>query len=369
MVFSASTQQMIDSLNIVTHAIPARAAKKSMECVLLESVDNKISLTCTDGSVMIQTSMEANIEEPGKVLLPGKLLSDLIRKFPDSNISFNINSAFIASIRCRSTRSNISGMSSLEFPDIQDLNSTSVIKISQVNLKNMINKVVFAASTVDSKQALTGVLCEISEKEMSFVALDGFRLSLQINHDLFNAENLEQPIKAIIPSRILNEIGKVLDDSEDECLIFFDRNRVKFVFNNNTFISVLLSGDFMDYRRIIPEQFKTTVEIDKLLLEESIDRASLLAREGKNNIIKMNIQDDNMIISSRADQGDFMEELQVSLNGDPINIAFNPKYIIDVIKNIPDDVMVMRMNSNVSPLVINHQGEIYSLYLILPVSV
>ena len=369
MIFSANTQELIEGLNVVTHAIPARAANKSMECVLMESFDNELSLTCTDGSVIIQTYVKAEISESGKVLLPGKLLSDLIRRFPDSTVNFNINASHIASIRCRSTRSNISGLSAVEFPDLQDLSSDTTVIIPQNILKNMINKTVFSASTVDSKQTLTGVLWEISEEEFRMVALDGFRLSLQVNQEQYSVKNFVQNMKAIIPSRILNEIGKSLSDSDAPCSIQFEKNRVKFNFNRYNFISVLLSGDFMDYRRIIPDTFKTQVEINKTVLEESIERASLLAREGKSNIIKMSIQEESLIISSRADQGDFMEELQISLHGDPINIAFNPKYILDVIRNIPDDIMIMNMNSNVSPLIVTNKSEIESLYLILPVRV
>ena len=239
MIFSANTQELIEGLNVVTHAIPARAANKSMECVLMESFDNELSLTCTDGSVIIQTYVKAEISESGKVLLPGKLLSDLIRRFPDSTVNFNINASHIASIRCRSTRSNISGLSAVEFPDLQDLSSDTTVVIPQNILKNMINKTVFSASTVDSKQTLTGVLWEISEEEFRMVALDGFRLSLQVNQEQYSVKNFVQNMKAIIPSRILNEIGKSLSDSDDPCSIQFEKNRVKFNFNRYNFISVL----------------------------------------------------------------------------------------------------------------------------------
>ena len=148
-----------------------------------------------------------------------------------------------------------------------------------------------------------------------------------------------------------------------------NESRMTASFGTTTLSTVLLTGEYIDYRKILPASFRTTALADRVGVQNAIDRASLMAREGKNNLIRMSFSGDTLAISSNAELGDVLEELETELTGDPIEIAFNAKYITDVIRNITDEKLCMRFNSNVSPCVIAPQeGEDY-LYLILPVRV
>ena len=215
----------------------------------------------------------------------------------------------------------------------------------------MISRVVFAITTEDNRQILTGCLLEVEPTEARLVALDGFRLAIQKAVMPYELPGGKENVRVVFPGRVLNEMSKVLGDTDEYCTLVFDQSRMTASFGTTTLSTVLLTGEYIDYRKILPASFRTTALADRVGVQNAIDRASLMAREGKNNLIRMSFSGDTL------------------LTGDPIEIAFNAKYITDVIRNITDEKLCMRFNSNVSPCVIAPQeGEDY-LYLILPVRV
>jgi DNA polymerase-3 subunit beta len=236
-------------------------------------------------------------------------------------------------------------------------------------LREMISRVVFAIATDESRQILTGCLLEVTQAEARMVALDGFRLAMQKTFQPFQLPEGQDTLKAVIPGRVLNELSKILADEDEFCTMLIDRTRMQASFGKTKLSTVLLAGEYIDYRRILPPSFKTVVKAERVGVQNAIDRASLMAREGKNNLIRMSFSGDTLAITSNAELGDVLEELDCQLSGDPVEIAFNAKYITDVIRNITDDELCMHFNSNVSPCVVSPmEGDGY-LYLILPVRV
>ena len=233
----------------------------------------------------------------------------------------------------------------------------------------MISHVVFAIATDESRQILTGSLLEVNRNEARLVALDGFRLAMYKLFQPFELADGLDVVKAVIPGKVLNELTKILPDDDAFCSLLIDKGRMQCVFGNIRLTTVLLAGEYIDYRRILPSDFKTEALTDKASVQDAIDRASLMAREGKNNLIKMSFREDTLKISSNAELGDVEEETEASLNGEPVDIAFNARYITDVIRNVPDEKLFMKFNSSVSPCVVVPQSGDDYLYLILPVRV
>jgi len=176
-------------------------------------------------------------------------------------------------------------------------------------------------------------------------------------------------IQAIIPGKVLNELGKIMADDETPVTFTMDKTRLTASFGTTVLSSVLLAGEYINYKQILPSDWQSRVKVNRSALNNAIDRASLMAREGKNNLIRMHIDEGALAITSNAELGDVLEELEIQLEGKTIDIAFNARYISDVIRNISDDELCMRFNSNVSPCVIcPPQGDQYT-YLVLPVRV
>ncbi|MBQ8554659.1 MAG: DNA polymerase III subunit beta [Clostridia bacterium] len=369
MQFTVNVQDLLDGLNTVTRALAARPAKQILEGVLIEADAAGINLTCSDGSLTIETSLPAEVRETGRTVLPGKLFTELARKLPGGEVTIKVGDNHAASIRCMSSKSNLAGMNPVEYPEMASVDNGVTVHIPQKQLKEMISRVVFAIATDESRQILTGCLLEVSKDEARMVALDGFRLAIQKVFQPFELPNDVETLKAVIPGRVLNELSKILADEDEFCTLLIDKSRMQASFGSTKLSTVLLAGEYIDYRKIVPLSFKTIAKADRTGVQNAIDRASLMAREGKNNLIRMSFSGDTLSITSNAELGDVLEELNAELSGDPIEIAFNAKYITDVIRNITDDDLCMRFNSNVSPCVVCPQEGDQYLYLILPVRV
>ncbi len=369
MIFSMNAQDLLEGLNTVTRALSARPSKQILEGVLISAEDNRVQMTCSDGSLVIEYTNAAAIQEEGQAVLPGRLFTELIRKMPAGTVSISITDNKTASIRCMKNRSNLAIMNAAEYPEIKPLTSGSQVKIPQKKLKDMITRVVFAIATDESRQILTGSLLEVSRNEARMVALDGFRLAMQKLFQPFELPDGTDVVKAIIPGKVLNELARILPDDDAFCTMLFNQSRMQCTFGNIRMSSVLLAGEYIDYRRILPTEFKSEARADRASVQDAIDRASLMAREGKNNLIKMSFRNDVLKITSNAELGDVEEEMEASLIGDPVDIAFNARYITDVIRNVSDDSLCMKFNSSVSPCVVVPQSGDDYIYLILPVRV
>ena len=201
------------------------------------------------------------------------------------------------------------------------------------------------------------------------VALDGFRLAIQKTFQPFDLPANQDVLKAVIPGRVLNELSKILVEDESFCTLLFDKTRMQATFGNTRLSTVLLAGEYIDYKKILPPSFRTTARANRSDVQNAIDRASLMAREGKNNLIRMSLNEERLAITSNAEMGDVHEEMDVKLQGDPLEIAFNAKYITDVIRNVTDSELCMKFNSNVSPCIFCPADGDQYLYLILPVRV
>ena len=369
MIFTMNSQDLLEGLNTVTRALAPRAAKQILEGVQIVADSGRVTMTCSDGSLTIEYTNAADIQEEGQTVLPGRIFNEMIRKMPQGDVKISVQDSRSATIRCMKNRSSLAIMNAAEYPELSFNASGTCVKIQQKKLKDMISHVVFAVATDESRQILTGSLLEVSRTEARLIALDGFRLSMQKVYQPFELGNGTEMIKAVIPGKVLTELSRILPDDEAFCNMVIEKGRLQCTFGNIRLSSSLLSGEYIDYRRIIPSDFKTEVKVNRGDVQDAIERASLMAREGKNNLIKMSFKNDSLKISSNAEMGNVEEEMEASLHGEELDIAFNSRYIMDVIRNVTEEELCMKFNSNVSPCVIVPQtGDDY-LYLILPVRV
>lgn len=365
MRFSCSSANMASALNVVTRAIAARSTIPIMEGVSLTSCPDGLRMICTDLAFGIETHIEASFAQEGSVVLPGKLLNEIVRKLPEDMMDISVNEQNIASIRCAGSRTTLAGFSAEEYPALPDVGETETITLPQSSLKEMLQRTSFAIANDEIRPILTGCLLETEGNTLSVVALDGFRLALRkesFSYDL--------PVLSMVaPGKALNEVAKVLEDTEEPVHLSRGKTHLLADMGKTRVITRLLEGEFIRYRQILPTDYQTRVTVSKSDLEDAIDRASLMAREGKNNLVRMHIEDGIMLITSNAELGDVREEIKVQFEGKELEIAFNVRYISDTLRAIEDDEIVMRFNSNVSPCVVCPTEGSHFLYLALPVRV
>ena len=232
-------------------------------------------------------------------------------------------------------------------------------------LRDMIGRTLFAIAVDESRPILTGCLLEIGQQELRVVALAGFRLALRREPIV----GPQEPVSAVVGGKILGDISKTLNESEDPVAIRVSRSHIQLEIGKTRIVARLLEGEFIRYRQILPDEWQTRISVSRAELGSAIDRASLIAREGKNNLVCFKIDGEELQVTSNSESGDVEERIAIATEGKDLTIAFNVRYITDVLKALSDDEVYMRFNSNVSPCVICPiQGEAY-LYLVLPVRV
>jgi len=364
MRFSCDTNELNASLSVVSRALAVRSPKPILEGILFESCDEGLRLTCTDLALGIETVIPATFIEEGRAVLPGKLLCEVVRKLPGGQCEINISDRLQATIRCATSRTTITGFDPVEYPELPQVSGPS-FSMPQNTLRDMIGRTLFAIAVDESRPILTGCLMEIEKDEMRVVALDGFRLALRKE----NIEGPDKPVSAVVGGKVLGDIAKTLSDSDEPVALTFSRSHVRMDIGGTHIVARLLEGEFIRYRQILPQEWQTRVTIGRSDLSSAIDRASLIAREGKSNLVCFKIDGETLDVTSNSETGDMEEKIAVVTEGKDLTIAFNVRYITDVLKALSDDEVFMRFNSNVSPCVVcPTEGDAY-LYLVLPVRV
>ena len=362
MHFTCSASRLIEGLQTVVKALPSRTTNPILEGILVETAEDSLVLTCSDERLTIVTRIEAEIARHGRGVVPGRLFSEIVRRLPEGNVDVDMNERFVFTVRSAQFRTNISGQDADLFPALPKMEAPQDILLPQDMLKSMIQRTEFSIAQEDMREVLTGCYLEIGGGNVTMVGLDGFRMALCRGQ----CAEVTARASAIIPGRAISDIGKLLSADDDAFLtLSLDGNKLRLEMENTTVYVILIGGEYVNYRQIMPSSFKTTVRVPLAELRSCVDRASLIAREGNNWLI-MKIQDGVMAIEAHSQIGDVHEELPITQEGENINIAFNVKYIMDVVRFVESDEIEMCMNTPVTPCVITPVGSGEYLHLILP---
>ena len=364
MQFTCSTSKLIEALQIATKALANRTTNQILEGVLIETDMEELTLTCSDERITIVTRIPADISEPGRGVVPGKLFSEIVRRLPDETVDIRMDNRFVFTIRSASSRTNISGQDADLFPRLPKMDDEREISLPQDMLRDMIQKTEFAIAQDDMREVLTGCLLEIGGGDVTMVALDGYRLALR----RAKCSDVLEKFSAIIPGRAVGDIGKLLSDDEEAfAQLSFGGNKLHIRLENTEIFVILVDGEYVQYRQILPRSFATRVELELEPFRRCIDRAALIAREGSNNLIMLNMEGGIMTIESHSQIGDVHEELEISQEGADLSIAFNVKYLTDVVRYIDAERIEMNFNNAVSPCIVTPMGDTDYVHLILPV--
>ena len=368
MKFTCNQQTLAKALNTVSKAVSSRTTIPILKGIMIKATEEgTLILTASDLEISIKKEIRADVQEPGAIVVMAKLFGDIIRKLPNEEILISCDESGTVLIKTSYSEFNVVSFPTDEFPEIGNKEEGSEsITIDREIFREMIRKTAFAASVDESKGVLTGILTEIDEEYIKMVSLDGFRLAL-VKENMKSAS----PNKFIIAAKVMNEISKIISEDEEDSDINIMLGEKREVINvgNNEIIIRRMEGEFIKYNDILPKENTTNVIVSKEMLLESIERASLLSREGKNNLIKMIIKNDLMTITSRSEEGNVKEEIIVEKTGNDLEIGFNSKFVLDVLKVIDDEQVSLNFKTGVSPCVVKPvEGDCYE-YLILPVRI
>lgn len=368
MKFTVNQQNLSKSLNIVSKAVTNKTTLPIMKGILLK-VDEEgyLTMSASDFYISIEKKLKVDNSEKGSVVVMSKLFTDIIRKLPNEDINILLEEENVV-IKCKNSEFKILGLSSDEFPllnNVEDQNN--LVVLDKEVLTDVIKKTAFSASIDEAKGVITGVLLEIKDNKLNMVALDGYRMAIARENVDINEDK-----KIIIPAKTINELYKILLETSDEDYavnMYINEKKVIFVLGEAKVILNLLEGDFIKYKDILPKDKTTTVILNKSDLNKSIERASLLAKEGKNNLIKFTITDYNILITSKSEEGNVKEDVLAHKEGNDLEIGFNSKYILDVLKVLEDEEIMMEFKQSINPCIIKPvEGDKYE-FLVLPVRI
>ena len=368
MKFTCNQQILAKALNTVSKAVSNRTTIPILKGIMIKATEEgSLILTASDLEISIKKEINADVQEPGAIVVMAKLFGDIIRKLPNEDILISCDESGTVLIKTSFSEFNVVSFPTDEFPEIGNKEEGSEsITLDRDIFREMIRKTAFAASVDESKGVLTGILTEIDEDFIKMVSLDGFRLAL-VKENMKSASSN----KFIIAAKVMNEISKIISEDEEDSDINIMLGEKREVINvgSNEIIIRRMEGEFIKYNDILPSENTTNVIVSKEMLLESIERASLLSREGKNNLIKMIIKNDLMTITSRSEEGNVKEEIIVEKTGNDLEIGFNSKFVLDVLKVIDDEQISLNFKTGVSPCVVKPvDGDQYE-YLILPVRI
>lgn len=363
MIFKCQQHQLSAAINMVSKAVSTKTTLPILSGIYFEGKNNQLKVIGNDLNLSIETSIEASITEEGSVVIPARLFSELIRKLPNEEITFMISENYVVDILCGDSNYKIVGLPGNEYPELPTIDDQNSFLIDKELFANMIRQTSFAISQDESRPILTGALLEIENGKFNMVAIDGFRMAIKraiVKTDIHK--------KAVVPGRTLNEINKLLSQTEgqNDLRISFDEKQVLFSAQNLKVYSRLLAGEFINYNQILPNEFKSTVITDTDHLLTAIDRSFLMARENKNVAIKLEIKDDNIRMTSNSEMGSSTEKVAIKLDGPDLEIGFNPKYLMDALKIIDSEEIRLEFVNSISPCIIKPIDSDNYTYLVLP---
>ncbi|GJM75945.1 DNA polymerase III subunit beta [Paenibacillus macerans] len=335
-----------ESIQHVSKAISSRTTIPILTGIKLEVNFQGMTLTASDTDISIQAFIPAEdkekqivqVERPGSVVLPAKFFVEIIKKLPSEEIEMEVQDGFQTFIRSGATDIQMVGLDPEEFPVLPSVEENQVISIPGDLLKNMIRQTVFSISTNETSPILTGVLWNLSDNQFKFVATDRHRLASRVA-GLDDAEGARFS-NIVIAGKTLNELSKIIPDQNTRIEIVVADNQVLFKIDRVLFYTRILDGTYPDTSKIIPTNYKTELILDTKKLSDSIDRAYLLSREEKTNIVRLQTLEDGSIeiSSSSSELGKVTEQMEVAqFTGEPLRISFNSKYMLDVLKVVESE--------------------------------
>ena len=364
MIVNCQGLELSEAFLRVSKAISNKITNPILEGIKIVAEDETLTLSATDTELSIEKKIKADVKVEGETVVPGRFITEFVKKLTNSQIELELNEKNQLTIRYEDSESMIQCYNPIEYPGFKKIETSEYFGISKKDFRTCINKSIFSVALDDSRPILKGVLFDINNNELNAVALDGYRLA-RVTKKI--ESNIVKSI--VVPSRSLSELGKLIDDSDEIINIYIDRSTIMVDLGDTKVTSRLLEGDYINYKQIIPVNYETFVIVNKEQFEEALERATLLSRTSNNNFVKFDIKENNLCITSNSELGNIKENIPVSVSGKDLIISFNPRYFLESLRVNTNEFVKICFNKPSTPCVVVPTEEDEFLYLILPVRV
>ena len=362
--FSCEKSLLQAAAATASRVVATKSSIPALEGLLLEGNTN-LTLSGYNMQTGIRTAFDAEIHEAGRIVLNARLFGDIIRKMPDDVVVFSADEKYLVKLTCGDASFEIIGMSAEDYPEMPEVDDEYGMYIQQKKLKAMINETAFAVSTNESRPVHTGSLFEIGEKGLTVVSVDGFRLALRRE----GVEKIEGgAFRFVAPGSALREVENICADTDDLIEITLGKRHLLFEAGSTQLICRRLEGEFLDYKNAIPRSNPISVEVDKKVMLESLDRVSVVISEKLKSPVKCLFDYDKVYLSAKTGNGEAKDVCAVKGDGKELEIGFNNRYLMDALRYAPADTVKMELNTGISPcIIVPTDGSDNFLYMVLPV--
>ncbi|WP_420768575.1 DNA polymerase III subunit beta [Parageobacillus thermoglucosidasius] len=375
MKITIDREALVQSVQDVMKAVSPRTTIPILTGIKITATPQGVTLTGSDSDISIESFIPTEdedkvlveIAETGSIVLQARFFSEIVKKLPEKTVEIEVQPNFLTVIRSGKAEFSLNGLDAEEYPRLPQIEEENVFEIPTDLLKTIIRQTVFAVSVSETRPILTGVNWRIEDEELICTATDSHRLALR--KAKVETEN-HQSHNVVIPGKSLNELSKILDDSNAPVKIVITANQILFKTKRLLFFSRLLDGNYPETSRLIPTDSKTDIIVNAKEFLQAIDRASLLAREGRNNVVKLTTLSDGIIeISSVSPEiGKVTEEIQSeSIEGEELKISFSAKYMMDALKALDGTDIKISFTGAMRPFLLRPLHSDSMLQLILPV--
>lgn len=375
MKFRINRSALADAVSQVSKAVSTRTTIPILTGIKVTADEEGIFFTGSNADMTIRVQVPLReedkeivvLERMGNTVLPGRIFGELVRKLPEDEVEWEVDERNVATIRSGQAQFQLNAMDPEEYPRLPELVDDRKFSLPADLLQSMIRQTVFAVSTSEARGVLMGVLWQLQEGKLRFVATDSHRLSRR-EAEVEAPENLTLT-NVIIPGKSLSEVGKILADRSGWVDIVVSDNQLLIKTSHLQFFTRLLSGNYPDTDRVIPRGGKTELVLSTKELLESVDRASLISRDGRDNVIKWVVSDDGRVeVSSAAqDVGSVTEEVVAKVSGEPMSISFNARYMMEALRAVDSDEIRILLTGPMTPFSIRPVDNDDSLHLIVPI--
>lgn len=355
-------QALADAVNNVQRAVASKSALPALEGILLRASASSLFLAGYDMELGITTTIEAQVEEPGEIVLTAKLFSEILRRMPSDEVLIESNEKNNTVIRCGKSEFTIIGFSSVDYPELPSINNGAAMTMEQNVLKSMIRQTLFAVAQTDTRPVHTGVQFELSQRSLRLVAVDGSRLAMRCE-----PINSDEELQFVVPGKTLNEVLKLLNDEEEPLYVTVGTRHIIMEIGGYSVFSRLLDGEFLPYRKAIPAQATTSIRLNTREMIDAVDRASLVINDRLKSPLICRFKDDQISLSCITALGSANDTVDAKIQGRQEEMGFNSRFLLDALRNTESDEIVIELSGAQGPMKILPSSGDSFLFLVLPV--
>lgn len=368
MKFSCSKDSLESAILFVQKAVKTNTTVPILDGILIQAENNAVKLTGYDLETGIEADVNADVYGDGSIVVNSRLFGDLIKEISDDTVTLSTNDRNALIVECDSGSMEIKGNSAENYPKIPTIENAVKIIVPQAMLKKMISRTIFAVSKDDSRQSLTGCFLESDGETISMVAIDGFRMALRRT----SAGKDFPKMSYIIPGKALSESAKIFDDKndDDEVIIYSSENHLLFDVGHVRIVSRLIKGSFVAYNSLIQKNPKSVINVNKEDFFNAVRGvAPIIQNDDRRCPVRLSYNEGSscLVVSASSEYGKSERNVPATITGEPVDIDFNIRYILDVLKNIDDESINIEFNGVMGPCIFSPVEGNEFIYLILPI--